>query len=103
MNRSEIYEALGRPGDVKDWLTRRLTSSEIGEAHSDCVSMKRKPGTPADWWHERAEAFAAQLESLRDGAEVWAFQSPPSTWEYRSGLCIVRNQDIVAVYIITMS
>src|SRR5437868_5715502 len=89
MNRREMYEALGTPGDVKDWLTRRLTSSEIGEAHWDCVAMKPEPGTSGSWRHERAAAFAAQLESLQDADEVWAFQSPPSTWAYRSGLCIV--------------
>ena len=106
MNRREMYEALGIPGDVNDWLTRRLTGKEVGEARSNCAAVKPQSGTPSTWWDEQAAAFAARLESLGDGDEVWEFRSPPSGWEHlegRAGLCVVRDQRVVSVYITMLS
>ena len=52
-------------------------------------------------------AFAAQLGSL-EGGDVWEFRSPRETWQTlrvggRKGLCLVRDQNIVAVYITMLS
>jgi hypothetical protein len=108
MHRREMFEALGAPGDVRDWLTRRLTPSEISEARSDCAAIKPKPGSPGTWWDEQATVFAAHLGSLKDGDEVWEFRSPSDTWRTlrvggRAGRCVVRDNNVIAVYITTLS
>lgn len=106
MNRLEMLYALRIPGDVRDWLTHRLTAPEIDAAWSDCAAQKPRPGQAETWWEEQAAAFAVQLKRLRDGDEVWEFRSPQHTWEHlagRQGLCVLRGSEVLAIYITMLS
>lgn len=96
MNRLTMLHALGIPGDVKDWLVRRIPSSEITGVFAECAAAR----------DERAVGFAAHLERLEPGDEVWAFRSPPETWAHlrgRAGFCVLRDQEVVAIYVTMLS
>jgi hypothetical protein len=94
-----MLKALGVPGDVRQWLIRRLATSEVATVVAECDASKR---------NERAAAFATCLITLHDGDEVWEFRSPPETWRSlrrggRAGLCVLRGQEVLAIHITMLS
>ena len=101
MDRLEMLHALGIAGDVRDWLTRRLTPSELDDERAQSAGRME-----AVFWTNHVRTFARQLEALQDGDEVWAFQSPPDTWmtlRGRAGLCVLRGGEVLAIYIHMLS
>jgi hypothetical protein len=105
MTRLQMLKVLGVPGDVRDWLVRRLTGSEIDKERIGCLAAS-ETGTSKSLWARSALAFAKQLESLQDDDEVWEFRSPAESWSHlcgRSGLCIRRNDEILAIHLILIS
>jgi len=82
---------------VLDWLTKSTTIEEVENDHLD------DNGVPFGHSHKK---WLELKGKMREGDEIWYFNSPDSTWANlcgRAGLCIVRNGQIVDSLVLMMN
>ena len=88
----------------KDWLIEKTTVEELEEKHKVWIFE-------ICWWKPIPFGFCNQewedLKSeLKSGDELWVFSSSTQLWENLmgcSGVCIVRNGEIIKSQITLMS
>jgi hypothetical protein len=92
-----------RTSDVEDciprnWLTERLSLQEV-----EADNTRLEGGIPFGGQHDRWERLKA---SLKTGDEVWAFCSPPESWEHhagRTGVAVVREGRVIDCLVTMMN
>jgi hypothetical protein len=82
----------------KDWLQEKLSLQQ-----AEAANTRPEGGVPFGGQNERWERLKASLQS---GDQIWAFYSPPVTWEHcagRSGVAVVREGRVVDCLITMMN
>jgi hypothetical protein len=80
---------------TRDWLTKRLTVQDIEAEHSVRDERLGPDPVPFGFITDQWQALLARMEP---GDELWAFSSPPETWQHlcgRAGIALVRNGEVI--------
>ena len=86
---------------TKEWLKNKISVDEAEQKH---VVKDDRLGTEPIPFGFQYKEWLAFKKKIQDGDEIWKFSSPPETWEHlrgRAGICIVRDNKIVA-HIVTL-
>ena len=93
-SRDRVLRSMGSP---RDWLQRRVTVADAEAAHMHAVPRCGADPVPFGYLHRD---WVRLLSRMREGDELWEYDSPPETWGYlcgRAGYAVVRQGKVVAV------
>ncbi|MBN1798382.1 MAG: hypothetical protein JW822_07380 [Spirochaetales bacterium] len=88
---------------IISWLQNRTT---VEQAEADNMVTLEDLGpdpVPFGYINEQWQEFLAQM---REGDELWEFESPPETWDNlagRKGIALIRDCEVVALIVTLMN
>jgi hypothetical protein len=88
---------------LKEWLDKEITMEECEREH--LVQDERLGPVPIPFGFQHQEWLKFKSKTLQ-GDELWKFCSPPDSWKNlfgRSGICIVRNGEIIDSIVTVMN
>ena len=95
--------------NIKDWLVKRITVEELEAAMLLNEQPNEKSGVfslaPLDNI-TNTDAWKKMKSALIEGDEIWEFCSPGESWARMmgtTGICVVRNDEVIMDIVTTMN